>query len=122
MYRCRAGEEEVKKCTPFSNTECRKRNPSPTQSSQPFPTPSPTSATDISNFIQIHTFTFAVYFKRHWTLICFCSFQLFPCVLLWSLSSSSSLLDWLCGGSGSIHLNYRVSCLCIVYLVSAVLL
>uniref|UniRef100_A0A671X6Y6 Tumor necrosis factor receptor superfamily, member a n=1 Tax=Sparus aurata TaxID=8175 RepID=A0A671X6Y6_SPAAU len=35
--KCKSGEEEVKKCTPFSNTVCQKRNPSPPKSS---PTPS----------------------------------------------------------------------------------
>ncbi|KAM4719202.1 tumor necrosis factor receptor superfamily, member a [Anableps anableps] len=45
--KCKAGEEEVKKCTPFSNTVCRKRDPSPTETvtarSPPVPDP-PTNA------------------------------------------------------------------------------
>lgn len=45
--KCKPGEEEVKKCTHFSNTECRKRDPSPTESSLALPTPSPTSPADI---------------------------------------------------------------------------
>ncbi len=48
--RCKAGEEEVKKCTPFSNTECRKRDPSPTKASAALPTPTPKSPSDNGNF------------------------------------------------------------------------
>ncbi|KAF3849381.1 hypothetical protein F7725_015878 [Dissostichus mawsoni] len=45
--RCKPGEEEVKKCTPFSNTECRKRDPSPTEKTPAPPSPTPASSADI---------------------------------------------------------------------------
>ncbi|XP_029301148.1 tumor necrosis factor receptor superfamily member 10B-like [Cottoperca gobio] len=45
--KCKSGEEEVKKCTPFSNTKCRKRDPSPTVTSAVLPTPTPASPADI---------------------------------------------------------------------------
>uniref|UniRef100_A0A8C5BRD1 Tumor necrosis factor receptor superfamily, member a n=1 Tax=Gadus morhua TaxID=8049 RepID=A0A8C5BRD1_GADMO len=42
--RCKAGDEEVQKCTAFSNTVCRKRFPSTTELSPPLlPTPAPGS-------------------------------------------------------------------------------
>lgn len=47
--RCKAGEEEVKKCTPSSNTECRKRDLSPAEPSQASPTANPSSSSDIGN-------------------------------------------------------------------------
>ncbi|XP_062414959.1 tumor necrosis factor receptor superfamily member 10B-like [Pungitius pungitius] len=36
--KCKQGEEEVKKCTPFSNTECHKRDRSPTETPPGLPT------------------------------------------------------------------------------------
>ncbi|KAG7233605.1 hypothetical protein CRUP_023118, partial [Coryphaenoides rupestris] len=40
--KCKAGEEEVKKCTAFSNTVCKKGHPSTTELSRPLPpTPPP---------------------------------------------------------------------------------
>ncbi|KAK5852355.1 hypothetical protein PBY51_023828 [Eleginops maclovinus] len=45
--KCKVGEEEVKKCTPFSNTECRKRDPSPTEKPPALPSPTPASSADI---------------------------------------------------------------------------
>ncbi|XP_069369884.1 tumor necrosis factor receptor superfamily member 10B-like [Paralichthys olivaceus] len=44
--KCKPGEEEVKKCTPTSNTVCRKRDPSPTETSPALPTPTPSAAAD----------------------------------------------------------------------------
>uniref|UniRef100_A0A8D3AK71 Tumor necrosis factor receptor superfamily member 10B-like n=1 Tax=Scophthalmus maximus TaxID=52904 RepID=A0A8D3AK71_SCOMX len=44
--KCKPGEEEVRKCTPFSNTVCRKRDPSPTKSSPALPTPTPSYTPD----------------------------------------------------------------------------
>ncbi|XP_078143715.1 tumor necrosis factor receptor superfamily, member a isoform X2 [Centroberyx gerrardi] len=41
--KCKAGEEEVKKCTPFSNTVCKKRDLSPTPNSPAVPTPASSS-------------------------------------------------------------------------------
>ncbi|KAK6305177.1 hypothetical protein J4Q44_G00239570 [Coregonus suidteri] len=40
---CKAGEEVVKKCTPISNTVCRKRDVSPTLHPTALPTPAPSS-------------------------------------------------------------------------------
>ncbi|TNN39118.1 Tumor necrosis factor receptor superfamily member 10B [Liparis tanakae] len=45
--KCKSGEEEVKRCTPFSNTVCRKRDLSPTETTAALPTPTPTSPPDI---------------------------------------------------------------------------
>ncbi|XP_019742592.1 uncharacterized protein LOC109526039 [Hippocampus comes] len=45
--KCKAGEEEVKKCTHFSNTVCRKRDPFPTQTPLDRTPPTPTSPADI---------------------------------------------------------------------------
>uniref|UniRef100_A0A3Q1FX68 Tumor necrosis factor receptor superfamily, member a n=1 Tax=Acanthochromis polyacanthus TaxID=80966 RepID=A0A3Q1FX68_9TELE len=45
--KCKPGEEEMKKCTHFSNTVCRKRDPSPTETTPAPPLPTPTSAADI---------------------------------------------------------------------------
>uniref|UniRef100_A0A3Q2YJA6 Tumor necrosis factor receptor superfamily, member a n=1 Tax=Hippocampus comes TaxID=109280 RepID=A0A3Q2YJA6_HIPCM len=47
--KCKAGEEEVKKCTHFSNTVCRKRDPFPTQTPLDRTPPTPTSPADISS-------------------------------------------------------------------------
>uniref|UniRef100_A0A3B5MW51 Tumor necrosis factor receptor superfamily, member a n=1 Tax=Xiphophorus couchianus TaxID=32473 RepID=A0A3B5MW51_9TELE len=44
--RCKAGEEEVKNCTPFSNTVCRKRDPSPTETVTPRSPPVPDPPTN----------------------------------------------------------------------------
>lgn len=44
ISRCKAGEEEVKKCTPFSNTVCKKRElfpPTETTPALPVLTPAP---------------------------------------------------------------------------------
>ncbi|CAB1318664.1 unnamed protein product [Coregonus sp. 'balchen'] len=41
--KCKAGEEVVKKCTPISNTVCRKRDISPTLHPPTLPTPAPSS-------------------------------------------------------------------------------
>ncbi|XP_071387866.1 tumor necrosis factor receptor superfamily, member a [Centroberyx affinis] len=41
--KCKAGEEEVKKCTPFHNTVCKKRDLSPTPNSPAVPTPASSS-------------------------------------------------------------------------------
>lgn len=38
----------MKKCTPSSNTECRKRNLPPTEPSLASPTPNPSSSSNIS--------------------------------------------------------------------------
>ncbi len=80
-HRCKSGEEEVKKCTPFSNTECRKRAPSPTEASPARPTPTPTSPPDIGNWTSLfHAKPSAQhYFKRCCTslLIYFYFFQVF---------------------------------------------
>ncbi|XP_076019909.1 tumor necrosis factor receptor superfamily, member a [Genypterus blacodes] len=45
--KCKLGEEEVRECTPFSNTVCRKRDVFPTETSPVPPTPSSTSLTSI---------------------------------------------------------------------------
>ncbi|XP_008323938.1 tumor necrosis factor receptor superfamily, member a [Cynoglossus semilaevis] len=45
--KCKQGEEEVRKCTPFSNTVCRKQDPSPTETSPVLPTSTPSSPGDI---------------------------------------------------------------------------
>ncbi|KAK2818709.1 hypothetical protein Q5P01_024270 [Channa striata] len=46
--KCKPGEEEVKKCTHFSNTVCQKRGPSPTEISQAPPTTSLPPPADIT--------------------------------------------------------------------------
>ncbi|XP_028273492.1 tumor necrosis factor receptor superfamily, member a [Parambassis ranga] len=53
--KCKAGEEEVKKCTAFSNTVCRKRDPSPTQTAAAAPS-SPTSAPSANFIIPVSIF------------------------------------------------------------------
>lgn len=53
--RCKPGEEEVRKCTPFSNTVCRKRDPSPTVSLPAAPTtPTPAPSVDIGKFAVLY--------------------------------------------------------------------
>ncbi|XP_053266859.1 tumor necrosis factor receptor superfamily, member a [Pleuronectes platessa] len=44
--KCKPGEEEVRKCTPFSNSVCRKRDPSPTKTSTALPSPTPSTTAD----------------------------------------------------------------------------
>ncbi|CAB1332630.1 unnamed protein product [Coregonus sp. 'balchen'] len=46
---CKAGEEVVKKCTPISNTVCRKRDVSPTLHPTALPTPAPSSPETIGS-------------------------------------------------------------------------
>ncbi|KAF7657792.1 hypothetical protein LDENG_00022410 [Lucifuga dentata] len=46
--RCKAGEEEEEKCTPFSNTVCRKRDVIPTATSPVLPTPASPSPESIA--------------------------------------------------------------------------
>lgn len=46
-WRCKPGEVEVKACTPYSNTVCQRRDPSPTKPSSAFSTPGPTSSPDL---------------------------------------------------------------------------
>ncbi|PWA26572.1 hypothetical protein CCH79_00001139 [Gambusia affinis] len=50
--KCKAGEEEVKNCTPFSNTVCRKRDPSPTETVTPR---SPPVSDPPTNTCKFHT-------------------------------------------------------------------
>lgn len=50
----------MKKCTPFSNTECRKRDLSPTETSSALPTPTPTSPADIVSPICISLVIIAI--------------------------------------------------------------
>ncbi len=75
----------MKKCTPFSNTECRKRAPSPTEASPARPTPTPTSPPDIGNWTSLfHAKPSAQhYFKRRCTslLIYFYFFSGIPVVI-----------------------------------------
>ncbi|XP_037548272.1 tumor necrosis factor receptor superfamily, member a [Nematolebias whitei] len=52
--KCKPGEQEVKKCTPFSNTVCRKWDPSPTETTTPHPMP--TSASPINFVIPVLVF------------------------------------------------------------------
>uniref|UniRef100_A0A8D3CYQ3 Tumor necrosis factor receptor superfamily member 10B-like n=1 Tax=Scophthalmus maximus TaxID=52904 RepID=A0A8D3CYQ3_SCOMX len=60
--KCKPGEEEVRKCTPFSNTVCRKRDPSPTKSSPALPTPTPSYTPDTGNIAVSLWLWFCVYF------------------------------------------------------------
>ncbi|XP_047425802.1 tumor necrosis factor receptor superfamily, member a [Mugil cephalus] len=50
--KCKSGEDEVKKCTPFSNTVCVKRQPFPSTETTPA-LPAPTSASPTSIVIPV---------------------------------------------------------------------
>uniref|UniRef100_A0A096M7A9 Tumor necrosis factor receptor superfamily, member a n=1 Tax=Poecilia formosa TaxID=48698 RepID=A0A096M7A9_POEFO len=80
--KCKAGEEEVKSCTPFSNTVCRKRDPSPTETVTPRSPPVPDPPTN-------------TWFLVLMVLICIMVIVIFA-VILWFLRKQHSCdVTWL---------------------------